>query len=57
MTITVDEKLIEIARCLADSAAQLEGTDFRALGKAFAEASKTLLDQAVKTSETIKFVG
>jgi hypothetical protein len=57
MTITVDEKLIEIARCLADSAATLSGTDMRVLAAEFASAASVLLAQAVKSSETVKFVG
>lgn len=57
MTITVDEKLIEISRCLADTAAQLENACLPMLAKEFAAAASTLLTQAVKSSETVKFVG
>lgn len=57
MTITVDEKLIEIARCLADSAATLENAGLPGLAKEFSSAASTLLTQAVKSSETVKFVG
>lgn len=57
MTITVDEKLIEIARCLADSASQLDGSKFPCLAQAFAEASMKLLAQAIQIHENVKFVG
>lgn len=56
MTITVDEKLLELSRCLADTAAQLEQSNIPDLAKQFAKASETLLAQAVKSSETVRLV-
>jgi len=56
MTITVDEKLIEISRCLADTAAQLQVSNLPALAKAFEKAAHDLLVQSIKTSETVRLV-
>jgi hypothetical protein len=56
MTITVDEKLLELSRCLADTAAQLQGGSLDDLAMKFAKAAENLLAQAVKSSETVKFV-
>lgn len=56
MTITVDEKLLELSRCLADTAAQLQQCELLDLAEKFAKASENLLAQAVKSSETVKFV-
>lgn len=56
MTITVDEKLLELSRCLADTAAQLQGGSLDDLAGKFAKASENLLAQAVKSTETVKFV-
>jgi hypothetical protein len=56
MTITVDEKLLELSRCLADTAAQLQGGCLEDLAKKFASAAETLLAQAVKNSEIVRLV-
>lgn len=56
MTITVDEKLVEIARCLADTAAQLNTSSLPMLAIAFEKASQELLAQAIKSSETVRVV-
>jgi hypothetical protein len=56
MTITVDEKLLELSRCLADTAAQLQDGSLKDLSKKFAMAAETLLAQAVKNSEIVRLV-
>lgn len=56
MTITVDEKLLELSRCLADTAAQLQDCELSDLAAKFAQAAENLLAQAVKSSETVKYV-
>lgn len=56
MTITVDEKLLELSRCLADTAAQLQTGDMPKLAEKFAKAAEDLLAQAIKSSEIVKFV-
>lgn len=56
MTITVDQTLLELSRCLADSAATLENAGLPALAQEFAKAAAALLAQAVKNTETVRLV-
>lgn len=56
MTLTVDERLLELSRCLADSAATLENAGLPKLAQDFAKAAETLLAQAVKNTETVRLV-
>jgi hypothetical protein len=56
MTVTVDAKLIEIAQCLAATAAQLQTSDLRNLAKTFEKAASDLLAQAIKSSEIVRII-
>lgn len=56
MTIVVDTKLIEIAQCLAATAAQLQESSMPALADKFAKAAADLLAQGIKSSEVVRLV-
>lgn len=57
MTITVDTKLVEIAQCLAATAAQLQESGLSKLAATFEKAAEDLLALGIKHVETAKFVG
>ena len=54
MTITVDTKLVEIAQCLAATAAQLQESQMPKLAERFGKAAEDLLAQGIKSTETVR---
>ena len=53
MPVTVDTKLVEIAQCLAATAAQCQESGMPKLAETFGKAASDLLAQSIKNTDTV----